>query len=301
MRFDVISNYPTNRENCIDFVLEKDIKYLIIPHTFNSNIEMPFHLSIYSISPIEVVELVEKLPTTSIQGKFTEYNSGGCTNYPSWRDNPQYIVQFNQRGKVSIDIEQPSNNSGPLQYIGYYLWISNDKGQRIVSSLNAIYQSPITNLAKVEGEFEVEPGTYILMPCTFNPHTLVDYTIKIIPEATNIQPVADSNLQILKGQWKSGSSGGCKNHNSWRNNPTFPITITGQYSQVFVVVSTVEKSPMGFYIFDPSLQNTIYASKFTNAFEVSASVDVESKDYVIMPCTFNPNIYKDFEVRVYYF
>jgi len=195
--------------------------------------------------------------------------------------------------KVTAVIEQ-HGDSVNYQYIGFTVW----KSDRRVTNpgVDQIVQSPITNSAKVESEFEAAPGRYVIMPCTFHPNVSLAYTLKIIPNV-ELNLVPDIQPIIFKGNWRADLSGGCKNNPTWKENPTFPINIT-KNQILTVILTTHEKKPIGFYIFDESFSNAVLTSKFANTMEMSSEVQLSPGKYVILPCTFNPNIYCDFEIRL---
>jgi len=304
-KYLAITTYPANRENSIEFNFEANKSYLVIPHTFHPNIDITYTLSLFSKSTVNIVELTQQTPSTVIQYTFTNDTAGGCVNYPTWRHNPQFVLEFDKPGKIVVVMEQTETvtDAQTLQYIGFSVWKTSDEERVIVPSKDQVFQSPITNSARVDGEFTItDPGKFIIMPSTFHPNVIIPFTLNIIPKSLSCNPAKDDNMVLYKGQWKSGQSGGCKNNKlTWKQNPTYPVNITQPNQHLVIILSvTGDKMPIGYYIFDSGLHNTVFTSKFATVTEISSEISVpQPGSYIILPCTFNPNIFGDFELRVY--
>jgi hypothetical protein len=56
------------------------------------------------------------------QGTWKGRTAGGCFNFPTWRNNPQYILKTSEKGKVTIELTQNEDN-----HIGFYVMKADGK------------------------------------------------------------------------------------------------------------------------------------------------------------------------------
>eukprot|EP01087_Luapelamoeba_hula_P015527 TRINITY_DN4652_c0_g1_i3.p1 TRINITY_DN4652_c0_g1~~TRINITY_DN4652_c0_g1_i3.p1 ORF type:complete len:593 (+),score=120.95 TRINITY_DN4652_c0_g1_i3:1157-2935(+) len=79
--------------------------YIILPCTFDKACEAPFSLTLYpSASPNDVILSAcdDNLAELTLKGEWTPENSGGCKNYYSWPSNPQYLLEADSAGLLSV-------------------------------------------------------------------------------------------------------------------------------------------------------------------------------------------------------
>jgi len=50
------------------------------------------------------------------KGSWKGRTAGGCFNYPTWRNNPQYLLKTSEKGKVVLELTQNEDN-----HIGFYV------------------------------------------------------------------------------------------------------------------------------------------------------------------------------------
>ena len=67
-------------------------KLIIIPCTKDPGFKSEFKITILSNSRLKLIPYTNTSHRIKIQGSWEECNSGGCINYVSWRDNPQYML-----------------------------------------------------------------------------------------------------------------------------------------------------------------------------------------------------------------
>jgi hypothetical protein len=141
--------YHSAREATFEFYAAKGTTYLIMPNTFDSGIIDEYCISIYSQQSIRIKELTHEVPSNIVSGKWTKgLNSGGCTNYGSWRQNPQFALEVTgpEPQKIPIVLEQGEVSNGQYHYAGFYIF--KDSGSISVVWLSLQPALVITNRTK---------------------------------------------------------------------------------------------------------------------------------------------------------
>ena len=108
---------------------------MIIPCTFDPGHEAQFFIQVFSNKEIILYELHGNYLSIEVQssksraafaftinsheGEWTAKTSGGCLNYYSWRNNPQYLVTSLETVKVNITLHQQRLTA--LESIGFYI------------------------------------------------------------------------------------------------------------------------------------------------------------------------------------
>jgi len=224
--------------------------------------------------------------------------AGGCTNNPTWINNPQYILDLTGPGTVAVTLSQTGINGKPT-HIGLYGWKSTN-GYRILASGNPVVTTTIIDSPQISANFE-GPGKFVVMPSTFSPAQETTFELKAVTTSASITPVKEWVVCSSQGEWRTGQCGGCCNSITWKENPQIPLNAPAQVN-LTIVLSTADdsKKPMGFYVFNPQLTNRVFASKFVNTNSVSDTVSaLPAGQYVVIPTTFNPNIMGKFVVSTY--
>jgi len=102
----------------------------------------------------------------------------------------------------------------------------------------------------------------------------------------------------INGAWTSSTAGGCKNHTTWRKNPTFLLKSNGS-SEVVITVAQSQKPSLhgiGVYMFNytgnsSSLDQQAGKSSFIRGLEVSMTIKLDkASSIVVLPCTLDPVI-----------
>eukprot|EP01130_Rhizamoeba_saxonica_P016287 TRINITY_DN7499_c0_g1_i1.p1 TRINITY_DN7499_c0_g1~~TRINITY_DN7499_c0_g1_i1.p1 ORF type:complete len:1144 (-),score=258.70 TRINITY_DN7499_c0_g1_i1:25-3456(-) len=291
----LLSNYSTSRENTLEFVLPDVHGAIIIPNTFDVGEEGDYFLSIYTKYPSEVIPLLENAPCATMEGEWKNDTAGGCTNHPTWKNNPQYYFEVTTKNTIPLVLEQHPSD-GNLVHIGMYVWKTDSK-KRNLNSGNPIFQSQIINSAQVGGDIELEHGIYVVMPCTFHQGINCPFSLKIVLDDIDLHPVEELQQITISGAWTRGKAGGCSNHNTWPNNPQFPFSMSSK-GEVTISLEVQSKTPMGFYIFDKDVLKSMGTSKFANTLSVTGTFELIPGEYVLLPCTFNPDIYVNFNIVI---
>lgn len=113
----------------------------------------------------------------------------------------------------------------------------------------------------------------------------------------------------LPGNWDSLTAGGCINHSTFRNNPQYllQVKVASETLQVELSQPSGQSHPIGFYLAKSatgcrllfvSQKSLVSKAGFHSRESVSIQVEVQEGEYVIIPCTFDPNQEGEFLLHV---
>lgn len=81
--------------------------YTIIPCTFEQGRESNFTLSVFTKRRAKLKSLNQESGNLECDGQWHDESAGGCVNYPTWRNNPQYFLYCKRDGtQVQITLTQ---------------------------------------------------------------------------------------------------------------------------------------------------------------------------------------------------
>eukprot|EP01100_Stratorugosa_tubuloviscum_P000923 TRINITY_DN1201_c5_g1_i1.p1 TRINITY_DN1201_c5_g1~~TRINITY_DN1201_c5_g1_i1.p1 ORF type:complete len:1127 (-),score=499.92 TRINITY_DN1201_c5_g1_i1:73-3453(-) len=264
-----------------------------------------------------------KRPTTSssslitfkqfkISGAWSAETAGGDITYPSFRNNPYFLVTVTTKCKVNFMLHFDDNSQSDLDFnqIKMYITLSDDQCRRqLLISKNdivAITNSADQTFSYCEAELDPVKCPYILTPCTKYPGYEAVFHISALVDqkfnaSVSLQAPQNNDLfsKSLNGAWKGSSAGGNSNYQTFRNNPNFALSIS-QKSELVVILSQSRdvNFPIGFYI-ATSNGNQIVASEFLRKQEVDLKINLERGEYNIIACTLEPNSEGDFTISVF--
>jgi len=293
-------------------------RYILIVSQFTPNYNCKYWLNVQSTKPVTLKEIKEQAPTTNAFGEWTSTNCGGCMNYPGWRRNPQFIVTANRNCNSTITLEQLPRNAD-LMSIGFYIF-NTKNSKRIFSEETLDIKSEFINSKSISIQRTLREGeSFIIMPTTFNPYpdsTSLPYKIFIKTSdnslSTQIQSLdINYNTKQIFGEWNNNTAGGCTNHPSWKINPQYVLTIQNTNitdNQFSLILELPQKNDeaIGLYIYPVTTGNkpTISSDKplFKSEFirrSTFLTTDLTHGSYIILPCTYNPNIRSEYRLTVY--
>eukprot|EP01102_Stenamoeba_stenopodia_P011225 TRINITY_DN3431_c0_g1_i1.p1 TRINITY_DN3431_c0_g1~~TRINITY_DN3431_c0_g1_i1.p1 ORF type:complete len:1206 (+),score=321.89 TRINITY_DN3431_c0_g1_i1:183-3800(+) len=170
-----------SREFSTEFIAQPNTNYIIMPSQFVPGTNSSFYLSIFtSTSGATVCYLQDDIKQTQLQGSWVKGRSaGGCSNFPSWKTNPQYLFKFGDSTTVDFFLEQKQQ---PPHHMGLYVIKVPEQPTAKVQNLNGLLTtSEFINMSKVTVSAKVEKGGfYVVMPCTFNPDSEAPFSIGAI-------------------------------------------------------------------------------------------------------------------------
>lgn len=292
-------------------------KYIFIPYLQNSSLGSTnaFETTIHKGTAATKLDihLIPQLPFRSINGCFNKENSGGSTNFESWRINTQYRIRVKEKMDMHIFITQ----TNAVHHIGHYIVRSKKEVHRslIRLSRNNLLNNDLKFKRKNEiytGRLQLTPGDYILIPALYEPGQLGDYTITVMSDndAYDISSLENWRQTKVLGEWTGELSGGCMNHRTWLQNPKFYMSINKPefISLILKREENIKDPPfIGFYIFKADKEQAMGLTRKSVAFrtkhfldskEVVEKVKFEKGNYIILACTYTPYYLGSFELTL---
>ena len=255
-------------------------------------------------------------PTNSVDSQWTMNNSGGCMNHPTWINNPQFIMKCDRECEVTVTLTQYPEAGQPVEYIGMYLFdASKLHGYRLGDmKLHPGEKIQFINMPSVSAVIKVPNPSMplLLLPATFEPGKSIQFNVTVDATVGNatLRPAKDWKEGSFAGQWVAGQAGGCMNHRSWQQNPSYVLSLNGNGPMTFDVALSVPNplsTGLGFYLFEDKLKNGVPSllglighppfavRSLTNIFTFK---DIQPGRYVILPCTFEPNHLSPFYLTI---
>jgi len=262
-------------------------------------------------------------------GEWKGPTAAGCANNAGWLNNPQYALQvIHPNTKLFVNLSQPDLRyvmkkcpamiTKEYEAIGLYIVKTKDLKYRKTSCLpeEKAATSTFTNVRDLSFECILEPGNYIVIPCTFAPNAQLEYGLCMYssqPTETR-QLTADMPSVKLNSAWHGISAGGCANNrDTWLNNPQFLLVCSsGGSVEILLSQESVPHMPLeavAIYGFHSDTQsrvtqvNSIFLRPTTiiNLQTVSETITVEPNvNYIIMPTTFDAHKERNFTISVAY-
>lgn len=331
--------------------VDNTVRFTIVPCTQLPGEEAQFKLTVSCAcddpSFLSLEEVKNRWQTVKVAGEWKQESAGGCANYPgSFLKNPQYLLKVAQRTRVSLLLTQAPADVHDT--IGFYI-AKTETGLALkeLTRKELVAKSTFASRREALKSQELDPGSYIVIPCTFDPGYINKFQMTVFvdndvslsecerpvdvndgspasaaprsPTSRAIDEMTEQELSQFpasvstKGEWalKNDTAGGCMNHSSWRKNPQFFLTVvqTGEFLIRLVQDDKKNKrllNTIGFYIAkgDGRRKLTVVArdlvgkSNFKRTAEVACRVKLEAtpKPYIIIPCTFKPDVNASFEL-----
>ena len=300
--------------------------YIIIPCTFEPHYPFSFTLRASSTSPSSSIAL---MPTTKRRtwyeernnGEWTKETSGGCQNFSTWVNNPQYFIRLPEKKKLFLSLQQ-TGGGGENSEVGLYVFSASSAllGGKVGEGSGVLgkskFRSSFASLEVDISEGREGGGEVIVVPCTFDPLSLGKFELVVASTCkTEVFEIKEGNSgrkgTTATGEWGASSSGGCLNHSSWKKNPQYLLSVKKSTSLKITLSrpipsGTLDPFSMGLYVLSPSSQppekpDIIARGQFvpksstcTNVFVVEPS----ERPYVVIPCSFQPGCLSSFVVSV---
>jgi len=175
------SAFTDVRDLSFEFECTKPDTYVLLPCTYHAKKEASYHISLYSESPIEVLELPAK-KSESLNGRWIMGSTaGGCTNHrATFMTNPQFLLQCTQSNCVDILLAQ--SGSKTTEPLGVYVFAAESDTKLTVPAKLIQRPTEMLEAVSVSTSLNVDAHeSYIIMPATIDPAE-TDFTITVISE-----------------------------------------------------------------------------------------------------------------------
>jgi Ca2+-binding EF-hand superfamily protein len=259
-----------------------------------------------------------------LHGEWKGESAAGCTNNPSWFNNPQYSLTIKEPNtKVFMNLSQydlryilktnPSHYSKQYDPIGVLILQTDDPEYKKTSyaQQERVSTSLFCGVRDLSLEFMGQKGHYIILPCTFAARIEMHYELCVYTEhPSKIAEVkATKPKKGIAGFWRGMYAGGCVNYSAtWMRNPQYLLVCEGN-GTVNVTLEQDVTPPLecvGVYVFKSRGQQRIPQPEqliltpqtFDDVASVTEAFKVEARaNYIIMPTTFDP-VERGFQISV---
>lgn len=178
--------------------------------------------------------------TQHIVGNWTKRTAGGCTNFPSWPYNPQYLFVNNSEEDNVVFVSSSHNNRrNSLSETTYpshgiiVMIVDNNHGEtkkKEAFSEDIVAISSYSEERDVTLEFTAKAKqSYILLPTTYEPNIIGKFYFTIQSKFSgDILPLKGDKVSSFQGEWSKllATNGGSINCPTWRNSPQYLITVS---------------------------------------------------------------------------
>jgi hypothetical protein len=288
--------------------------YVIIPSTFAPYTEASFKLIVQVMAPVNAAVTLQPIDYgfAECAAEWMGASAGGCVNYPTWRDNPQFLLTLEQDSSVQILLE--TNLVAELgHHIGFYVVKAGETDFKkvILSPTDVVADCKYAAKTTVSTRclLKMADGPFVLIPSTFAPGIEASFHLAVSGFGLGLTRFREDlwRVQSLQGEWRGPTAGGCKNYGSWVANPQFALYVEAPTAVVIVLCQTEKNNyhGIGFYVLeqptaDSSPARLIAKSKFVTAIEGALEVPLQNPgNYIIIPTTFEPGKEDYFSVTVY--
>jgi len=229
--------------------------------------------------------------------------AGGCSNEPTWKESPQFILDLPADDKVTITLKQLQRVDNKFFHVGFVVMKSEPAKKRKFQTTDVIHQTQFVNGQTNVADVDLTAGAYNILASTFHPN--LENTFEMIVQTNHkaaklyeLTPDVDWKKTSLEGLWAAGKDGGCSNNKAtWMQNPTFCLDVE-QQSGVKLIVDAVDglQTAIGYYVFTTKdgkkVVKMVNASPFVQGAKnvtVAKDWDFEPGKYLVMVATFEPN------------
>lgn len=305
---EAINTFQNARDNSLEFTALPNTNYIIIPATYQPGVLGSYFFRIQTRHKAQVVPLMTMKANKSVEGAWrsAQRTNGGSILYPSWRNNPQFLLRVFQESKLRVMLLQ--QDTTPLPPIAFTIFNA-DPGERRKLELADLVLLPEKYIVStsVSGDLTLPVGVYNIIASAETPEFENSFKLQVqgSPDSIAIEPLREYTRVHLRDSWTVESAGGCRNHTSWVLNPHFLFTVPPPGGPITIVVAFTEifkDSAIGCYLFNADAKNTrttiVGKSKFTHV-SVSTTFTLAPGNYILLPCTFNPGIAKDFTIEFF--
>jgi len=311
------AGFEDAKEVSTTVTLEKsDVPYVIIPCTFNPAEETKFTIYFSSNGTLSLAPLSPSKEWHSVdaEGEWHEKSAGGCRNYATCKNNPQFLIKAKKPTEVNVILSQIPKSD--IDVIGFYLFKTTDPTHKLMKleAAEVIAKSEFESSREAMASFKLDGSSlHCIVPCTFDPGHFNHFSLTILSDVpVKLVELKDAQDVSIQGEWSTteGSAGGCINTPLWRANPQY-FVVVHQTAQVTITLKQLSNDIqyIGFYLLRGDGNRLIIfkqedvEGKGGFAKEKSVSCDLtlqpRPQPYILIPCTFHPNINLKFKLSVF--
>eukprot|EP00656_Telonema_subtile_P013146 TRINITY_DN1666_c0_g2_i2.p1 TRINITY_DN1666_c0_g2~~TRINITY_DN1666_c0_g2_i2.p1 ORF type:complete len:1006 (+),score=189.91 TRINITY_DN1666_c0_g2_i2:184-3201(+) len=339
------SNFSSDFEVSLEVSLEaSSLPYMIMPCSLNPDDPFTYQLEIYHPPEHRVEPVCSAEPNVTqdwhvavMQGVWTQETAGGCRHHPTWQNNKQYRLSLpsNEPTKALITLSQALPETGRYNHllsIGMYLCHTQRdarhpyaKGRPVVlmPSSAIVTKSNYANQQEVVLEVELDPAMtpYTLLPTTYDPDELGEFTVGIYSEKPlALEEFAQEDLwkrTTFQGAWCGKNAGGSTSCATWRNNQQYLVQMEAKCDFVCILCAipklhdNVFESQIGFYVVDvdngsrrwlgPSQKNTdlIKTAPFVTTWQVQTELENVPRNFILIPATQDAGVEYSYTIDIF--
>eukprot|EP00020_Sapocribrum_chincoteaguense_P008065 CAMPEP_0170756206 /NCGR_PEP_ID=MMETSP0437-20130122/13908_1 /TAXON_ID=0 /ORGANISM="Sexangularia sp." /LENGTH=864 /DNA_ID=CAMNT_0011095387 /DNA_START=69 /DNA_END=2663 /DNA_ORIENTATION=+ len=309
--------YLNQRGVGTDVKLEPGRSYIIMPSTFEPDVDLDLVLEVYADEDI-VMERLEEPVTVSTKGAWSVANdtAGGCMNHPAthWSKNPQWFFTAPPcGGPLSVSLTQEVAPGGTLHHAGLKVYkVSSD--QRLIADPQdesaLLLNTPITNAPTIGDVVDTQPGaSYIVHPFSFEPGKEASFVLTLAgreaPAGGAPVPASEVRALVAAGKWVGLTAGGSPNNRgTWRNSPQFLLEVSAPGSVTLTLSTLVPNTHVGLYVsafggrrqLELLVDQVVAQSEFSPSSVALTTTFSSAGTYVVAACTFEPGQEGEFEL-----
>lgn len=322
--------FTKTKELVVEHTLKAaDSPFIVVPCTLNPNEESSFKLSIASkkadvdfsndLSFGPAPEVYKELNASSA---WDEHHSGGCLNYTTWMNNPQFLFTTDKKTEVVVYLSTGLKDEELKAFsgIGFYV-VRTDPASGYRLELNPkdiLKKASFRKAQQVMIRFQADPGSYNIIASTFRPGYYTSFDVTVFSDNIDGSTLTalDNADVTFDGQWDSKTAGGnTSNYEKWITNPRYYITVKKPVKLGLTLVQTQDKDDsaayqaIGFTVTPTDGEGNPRTSKSTDLIavagfeaerDISAVFELEPSldPYVVIPSTFDADIHLPYRLSL---
>jgi hypothetical protein len=140
---------------------------------------------------VYIVRLYDELgwQSAAIDSEWKGITAGGCVNFPTWKNNPQFALTLSSASNVMISLTQRDTRmEGILEFsiaMGMLVLKASDVSQKSaqIKPKDIVGQSSFAPAREASLELGLDAGTYLISATTYQPNQATTFTIRVYAES----------------------------------------------------------------------------------------------------------------------
>lgn len=221
----------------------RGMPYIVVPSTSKANVETGFTLEVIANRKVHLCRIPAETDWKTlifpVSLKYIDRNTGGSFRFSSWRNNPQYLLNFplEREGDVLVNVTNHSVSDDTEIAVNLVRPDAWDYGRRrkisitpedmIAGSGERAHTAELRTTVAVKSSSE----PILLIPYAATPLSEVNLTVSVYAAMDiEVDVVQEWYTEVVDGSWELGlTAGGNRAQNrTWSNNPYFHVNLTRQ-------------------------------------------------------------------------